>query len=72
MDAEYSPYHIRLFQTKSNKVKRGFPSASAKKGLESSHPAKGINIVSNSCQNNNNNNNKGQFDLTVRLDDLYC
>ena len=37
MDAGYSPFHIRLFQTKSHLVKRGFPSASAKKGLELSH-----------------------------------
>ena len=37
MDAGYSPFHIRLFQTKFHLVKRGFPSASAKKGLELSH-----------------------------------
>ena len=42
MDAGYSPFHIRLFQTKSNLFKRGFPSASPNKGLEISHPAKGI------------------------------
>ena len=37
MDAEYSPFYIRIFQTKSHLVKRGFPSDSAKKGLELSH-----------------------------------
>ena len=37
VDAGYSPFHIRLFQTKFHLVKRGFPSAFAKKGLEISH-----------------------------------